>query len=466
MKLAVLLALFVSLSASADPLTLRDLIDRARAADPRVKEASAQLRYYRAKYAEARWAWFPRIDSYVAAAGPTPEARNDGLGGPPTSQATLMYDLDFGRPGIGLRAGAEGVLPLYTFGKLSALEEAGASGVEAGVALAHGAADEAEFQVSQAYLGYCLAVSGREALVETVKRLDEARATLQRLREQGAEQVTQLDVFKLDYYRAQAEAQIAAADAGAGFALAAIRLLIGAPPSEPVLVVARRLEEPSGGLLPVDAYVDLAQTHRPELKAVSAGLAVQERLVFIRERSFLPDFGIAGFFRWAWTSSATRQLSPFAYDPYNDLSAGVALVMRYQWDFPQKVIQLEQARAELERSERQRDLALAGLRLEIERRWSETSAALARSARQTSAEKSARRWATGAFAAFDLGTGETRELVDAFTALAMATAQRGQAYHDVQLGLRALTRAVGEPVALVPSSHELSGPGLGRGLTP
>ena len=96
MKLAVSFVILMSLSASAEPLTLRDLIDRARVADPRVKDAQAQLRYLRAKYDEARWAWFPRIDSYVAVAGPTPEARNDGLGGPPTTHATLMYDLDFG----------------------------------------------------------------------------------------------------------------------------------------------------------------------------------------------------------------------------------------------------------------------------------------------------------------------------------------------------------------------------------
>ena len=93
MKLVVPLLCLVSLSASAEPLTLRDLIDRARTKDLRVKEAQAQLRYYRAKYAEARWAWFPRVDSYVAVAGPTPEARNDGLGGPPTTHATFHCEL-------------------------------------------------------------------------------------------------------------------------------------------------------------------------------------------------------------------------------------------------------------------------------------------------------------------------------------------------------------------------------------
>ncbi|MBL8941426.1 MAG: hypothetical protein JNM69_43170, partial [Archangium sp.] len=66
----------------------------------------------------------------------------------------------------------------------------------------------------------------------------------------------------------------------------------------------------------------------------------------------------------------------------------------------------------------------------------------------TQAEKSARRWATAAFAAFDLGTGDTRDLVESFTALASASASRAQALHDVQVGLKTLSRSVGQPVLL------------------
>ncbi len=443
-----------SFAATAEPLELPALVARARGSDPRVKEARAQLRYYQARYDEARWAWFPRIDSYALVGGPTPEARNNGLGGPPSSPASYLYDLDFGQPGLMFRAGIDGVLPLYTFGKISALQEAGQHGVEAGQALLRGAADEAELQVTQAYWGYCLARTSQGVIADTLQRLLDARAALERLREQGSAQVTQMDVYKLDFYRQQGEAQLAAAESGAGFALAAIRLLVDAAPAEALEVAVRPLPEPAGSLLPVDAYVELAVTHRPELKAVEAGVAAQDRVVALRERAYAPDFGLAGFFHWAWTTNTTRQVSPFAYDPFNELNAGIGVVMRYQWDFPQKAIALEQARAELEKAQHQQTLAVAGVRLEIEKLWNETGAALTRAARQAAAEKTARRWATAAFTAFDLGTGDTRELVDAFTALAGASVQRAQASHDVLVGLKALGRAVGQPVELAPPSSE------------
>ena len=448
LRLISFIILLAVARAEAAPLTLPQIIDRARTNDHRVKEAQAQLRYFRSKYDEARWAWFPRMDSYFMVAGPTPEARNDGLGGPPTTKSTLMYDLDFGQPGVMLRAGAEAVLPIYTFGKLDALEEAGRKGVEAGEALTVRARDESEYQAAQAFYGYCLAKQAASVIDETMKRLDDAQKTLARLQAEGSPQVTQMDLYKLAFYRQQGEVQRLQAEGGANYALSAIRLLIAAPPDEVIEVQVEPLIASEGVLAPVDSYIIAAAKFRPELRAIAAGLEARAQEVKIREAMYYPDFGIAGFFRWMWTTSATRQISPFAYDPYNDLSAGVGLVMRYQWDFPQKGIMLEQARAEYEKMEHQRDLLGAGVQLEIEKSWGDTDGAMKKAERQAEAEKNARRWANAAYTSFELGTGDTRELVDAFSAYASASVQRLQAYHDVKVGLKALTRAVGQPVEL------------------
>lgn len=434
--------------AGAAPLTLQQIIDRARANDHRVKEAQAQLRYYRSKYDEARWAWFPRMDSYFMVAGPTPEARNDGLGGPPTTKSTLMYDLDFGQPGVMMRAGAEAVLPIYTFGKLDALEEAGKKGVQAGEALTVRAQDEAEYQAAQAYYGYCLAKQAADVIIETKKQLDEAERLLHRLRASGSDQVSQMDLYKFGFYRQQIEVQRLQAENGASIAASAIKLLIASAPDEVVEIQAEPLRAPEGVLGPLDGYVIAAAKHRPELKAIAAGLEARAQEVKIREAMYYPDFGIAGFFRWMWTTSATRQRSPFAFDPYNDLSAGVGLVMRYQWDFPQKGIHLEQARAEYEKMEHQRDLLGAAVKLEIEKTYGDTNVALARAERLLEGEKNARRWANAAYTAFELGTGDTREVVDSFSAWANSSVLRLQAVHDALVGLKAMSRAVGQPVAL------------------
>ncbi len=436
------------------PLTLEQLVAEARSNDLRVKESEAELRNLQGKAAEARWAWFPKLETTVMVAGPTPEARNDGLGGPPSTVSTLQYDLNFGHVGVMGRAEITAFVPLYTFGKLSALAEAGRHGIEIGEGLRERARDEAGFQAAQAYFGFQLARQGRVALQETLDRMNDAAKVLQRLLDEESPQVSKLDLYKVDFFRKQVEARQGQVESGVGFALAAIRLISATPLNQPLTVEERDLPEPAYRLEPLEVYVKLAADRRPELRAIEAGLAARRNEVFIRERLFYPDFGVAGFARWMYTSSATPQRSPFAYDPYNDLGSGVGLVGRMTFDVPIKLAQLEQSRAELQKLTFQRDLLEAGIRLETNKALGDLQDALVRSDAQRDAERSARRWATAAYANFDLGTGDTRELVDSFSALAMGSGEKLKAWHDVQVGIRALSRVVGGPAPIT----ALSGP--------
>lgn len=418
-------------------------MDRARQNDLRVKEADADLRVFQAKYDQAKWAWFPKFETTLITAGPTPEATNDGLGGPPLTEATKMYDLNFGKAGWMVGAEANALLPLYTFGKITALREAGAQGPIAGEQLKRRAQDEAALQAAQAFYGYQLARMGRDALKETAKRLEEAGNLVDKLVAQESTQVTKIDTYKVQFFRKQLEAKAAAADQGILFAGEAIRLLAGAQPGETVSVQDADLEAPEIELAPVERYVDLARSNRPELKAIAAGIVAREKEVLIRERQYLPDIGLLGFFRWRYTTSAVRQISPFAYDPYNDLSGGVALVVHQTFDIPMKMAVVDEAQANLDKMRAQESEIEAGIRLEITKVHGELQNALVRAKALADAERSARRWATAAYANFEVGTGDTRELVDSFSALALSSAEKLQAWHDSAVGLQALSKAVG-----------------------
>src|SRR3954447_6262036 len=105
-------------SAFAAPLTLDQLIAMAKQTDPRMNAARADLADLKGKEKEAYWAWFPKFETTIALGGPTPEARNDGPGGPPTTAASYQYDADLGNVGFQTRVAATALLPIYTFGKI------------------------------------------------------------------------------------------------------------------------------------------------------------------------------------------------------------------------------------------------------------------------------------------------------------------------------------------------------------
>ncbi|NBC40388.1 TolC family protein [Corallococcus exiguus] len=433
------------------PITLAQLVARARTQDARVAEASAELRKFQALYDQARWAWFPRFEITLGAGGPVPEARNNGLGGPPTTEASLEGDWNFGKVGVTVFSTGNAVLPLYTFGKLSALEKAGEQGPKVGAALRERVRAEAGFQAAQAYYGYQLARAGLKQLEDVSKRLKDAGDKIDALLKEDSDQVTKLDTYKLGYFRHLVESQRATAVQGEQFALTAIRLLASAGPDEQVEVMEEDLPLQGDVNVPdLETSLKQANERRPELKAIAAGIIAREQEVIIRERSYYPDLGLAGYYDVRWTSSATRQRSPFAYDPFNDRTAGLGLVIRGTFDIPIKDAQLEQARAELDKLRAQELTLKAGIQLEVTQVQSQLAASYSRAKSFTEAEKNAKRWATAAYAAFDLGTGDTRELVDAFTALAQASAERGKSWHDVRVGLASLARVTGA----VPATDE------------
>ncbi|WP_164020138.1 TolC family protein [Pyxidicoccus trucidator] len=428
----------------AAPLTLAQLVEKARATDSRVEEATAELRRFQALYQQAKWAWFPRFELSMGVGGPVPEARIDAAGN--LTEASREGDANFGRLGVTVFSTGNAVLPVYTFGKLSALEKAGSQGPVLGAALRERARDEAGFQAAQAYFGYQLARSGLQQIEDVSKRLEDAAERIDALLKEESPQVSPVDMYKVRFFRQLVEARKAEAHQGLKFAQAAIGLLANAAPDEPVAVVEEELA-PEEEVAPpsVEQSLSLAEQHRPELTAITAGIAARESEVFIRERSYYPDLGLAGFYDVRYTSSATRQTNPFAYDPYNERTVGLGLVMRATFDIPIKNAQLEQARAELEKLRAQEKQLRAGIRLEVTKVHGELVAAWARAKAFSEAEKNARRWVTAAFAAFDLGTGETRDLVDAFTAYAQASGERGKSWHDVRVGMAALNRVTGTP---------------------
>jgi outer membrane protein TolC len=427
-----------------EPLTLEELVRRARKQDARVEAAQAELRRLQALLRQARWAWFPKFETLVGVGGPVPEARNDGLGGPPTTEASLEGDLRFGRMGITAFLETNAVLPVYTFGKLKALEKAAEQGPVIGKALKERAEDEAGFQAAQAFFGYQLARSGLVQLDDTSKRLEEAAAQLQKMLDEESTQVSKMDLYKLGFFRKQLDARRAQAEQGRQLALAAIRLLAGAAPGEQVEVAEVELT-PEDEVKPptLEEAIAQAEQKRPELPGIAAGIIAREQEVFIRERAFYPDFGLAGFLTLRYTSSTTRQKDPFAFDPYNQRDVGLGLVARSTFDFPVKQSELDQAKAELDKLKAQQRLLQAAIRLEVTKAHGELMAALERARALTQAERDARRWATAAMAAFELGTSGTRDVVEAFTAYAQSAADRAQSWHDFQVARAELVRVTG-----------------------
>jgi outer membrane protein TolC len=429
--------------------TLEEVLAAARAQDPRVAMEEAGVAFARARLEEVEWSWFPAFETTLVGGGPVPEARQVGSSFDDITPASRLGDLDFGQMGYLIRADAKGALPIYTFGKLTAAQEAATRGVEVARASADRARDGAARDAARAFFGWQIATEGLRGLDEAESALATLRTAVEKLVQQGSAQVERSDLLKLDYLALELKAQRAVAQRGRDVALEGVRLLTG---RRDIALAEGALTVPS----PLPAMDDLkrrARDVRPEVRMVRSGVAAHTQLLELQKAMRWPDIALVGFVTLAYSNATTKQTNPFAYDPYNQRDAGVGLLLRHTWDFPQKAARAQQALAELSRVEAQGTLLDRGIDLEVNDAYTAFDEARARAAALLDQEAAARRWLTAASAAFDTGLGPLRDVLESALLYGRARVERLRAAHDANVSRAEVARAVGVPL------HELGNSG-------
>src|SRR3954470_22610144 len=172
-----LLLVLLAQPAAPKGLTLRELQERARHNDPRAMQVAAQLENAHGKRDEADWAFFPNFQTTAYVAGPTQEARLAGgdNGDPRLLTPGSTGGLFHGEQGVTAHAEVQAILPLWTFGKLTAGKSAARHLVDATEALLQRARDQAAFDVARAYWGYQTARNADETVQKVRDRLTDAR---------------------------------------------------------------------------------------------------------------------------------------------------------------------------------------------------------------------------------------------------------------------------------------------------
>jgi outer membrane protein, multidrug efflux system len=434
----------------AAPLTLRDLQDRARKNDPRAQQAVAQLENAQGKRDEAAWAWFPNFQTLGYLAGPTSEHRliggdNDPNPNDPTHLTPGTRDWLHGTFGVQAHIDVQALLPIYTFGKLTAGKEAGSHYVNVEEALLQRARDQSAFDCARAYWGFQTARNADTSVQKIRDRLNDAKKTAAQLLSEKSAQITKSDSLKLDYLSEEIEAKHNQAVKGRDLALNSLRLLVGAQPLE-VLEIAEQ-DLPDAPLPPdAESTLRVAFEHRPEVRASHEGVAARQSLVDLARARLYPDIGLAGGFRMTTTTNADNPPSPFADNPYHELSGFIALGLQGTFDIPQKLARLHQAEADLHEAQALEAGAQQLVRLEVQQALGDLNEAGLRWQRYVNQTALGKQLATQASVAFDTGLGEAREVLEDTLLFARADGERLSALFDAQVAWAALEKATGGPL--------------------
>jgi outer membrane protein TolC len=382
--------------------TLRRCLELAEKNHPYVWAARARLKGMRAQLDEARSAPFSQF------------VVSGGLGLAPTVRGTDLYSPNTevslsSSMGLAWRIGIEGVIPLWTFGKMTNLWRAAEAQIDVGEQDVAKQRNQVKMDVRKAFFGLQLARDSLGLLGEAADKLDSAIGHLER--EVKAGNADEIDAFKLRTFRYELDGRRAEARRYESIALASLRFLTGE--GEGFDIVKDPLRTTKRSLGPVAQYLQAARVNRPEVNMLRAGLIAREAQVALARSRYFPDLGLGLSATWARAPLVSDQLNPFVRDDANYLRYGAALVLRWQLDLLPNAARVAQANAVVEELRETERYALGGIGVEVETAYAQVMDAQAREQAYGAAQRTARQWVIAIQQGIDIGTKEDADLVDA-----------------------------------------------------
>ena len=421
------------------------LLQLASQRNPMIEAANARLEAMKAQKQEAVWgSWWPQMQ-LIGLIAPAPPARGNAISSDtPIPDAYLWFD----QYGIMTRLEFSLIWPVYTFGKLSLYQKAASAGVEVGHANVSLEQSKLALMVRKAYHGLLFAEGALSLLDEVEEYIEQAKKRVK----------GKTDRLKVEVFGAELSAQRLKAEAGRSMAQAGLARLTGLPTEPPIKLDADELEEPEIKMLSLDAYQRWSQRFRPEIQLLQHAMDAKRSLLQVQQRAWAPDIFIMGFFRGAYTSSATDQFSPFARDDFNFADGGLLLGVRFNLDIPVQIARTRKAEAEFNEFQSQERFAKMGIALQVEQHYREAVAAQKAVKIFRRSRKAANQWMTRSMMSFSSGLIETRDVTEALTAAAKNRFSYLEALHQFHTALSELSRAVGIDVTQLKDEKPSSSP--------
>jgi multidrug efflux system outer membrane protein len=425
-------------AATSHAYTLAECLELTEHNSPLLSAARARLAFTHAQLNEARWTPFwqwtanagasvlPPITGTSVYTSSSPNSRNVSLTN--GLEPVVHFDLN-------------GVIPLYTFGKITAAKEAAAAGVRVSEWDVEKARQQARMDVRRAYYGLMIARDAEYLASEIGRELDKAIKGVRDKLARDEKGVTEVDALRLEVLKDEIQARAGDATRGESVAMAALRFLTGVEsgfnvPDEP-------LRPPTTPLAPIVRYLAAARVFRPEVNMARAGVVARKAQVDLARAKLLPDIGIALGTDYTRAPSATTQSTAWAFDPFNHFYYSVGLGARWSLDLMPAYARMNEAESQLEETRATERLALGGLAVEVETAYAAVVEARGREEAWSRAEHKAKQWIVTVDAQIDLGTSDEKALAEPLKAYINARASHLVAIMDFNLAQSQLALASG-----------------------
>lgn len=398
-------------------LSLDQLIQLAVERSPEIGQAEKDVLIAESDLEQAKAARLPQLDA-LAIGGVVDAADRPIVVVSPRPGPGDRYlrgrienpDWDPGDPGPFGKLNLTIVQPLYTFGKISHRIDAAIKGVEVKRAAREKTRGDVELRVKELYFALLLSRQGKEAAEDVNSFVEDARKRIKRLLELGSTSVDESDLYRVEAYAAEAKRFKAKAESGSKLAYTALKQMIGFPPDKDFELDVKELPKDPRALGDQKDYIEMALRLRPELEQIEKGLEAKKSLVEAAKADMYPSIFLAGVASLAGAPNREHMDVAYIGDDYNHANGGVVLGAKWHFDLGIQQAKVSKAKAEYERLLHTRDYALRNIPLEVMKHYQDAMEHMQAFQASEEAAAAARKWAVVAFANFDMGVGQARDI--------------------------------------------------------
>ena len=431
-------AAFVAASASVPAralpnatATLPRILELADRNHPNVLAARARLTQVRAQLDEAHFAPFMqfKLQGGVALA---PQLRGNNVFSPNTD-ASLTSSL-----GVAWRIGIDGVVPLWTFGKITNLWDAASANVRVHQHDVEKERDAVRYDVRKAFFGLRFARDAKHLLAEVKKELEKAETRASEAAD--GDEGDPIDLAQIQTVAAEIEARESEALRYEQSALSGLRFYTGVATIDIADVPLAAPRHPLGHMT---RYLTAARLHRPEVQMARAGMDARAAQVRMARSALYPDVGLLLQAGLSAAPEIANVLNPYVSDPGNYFRYGVALVFQWKLDLLPAEARVRYADAQLDEMRATEQLALGGVGTEVEIAHQEVTDWRKRAEAYGKAVSAAKRWLILVSQGIDIGTKETKDMIEPAKSYALNKVSQLNALYEYNLAMSRLAKATG-----------------------
>lgn len=389
-------------------MSLEEAIARAVELSSEIEAARAAQAVSESYIDQAKRArWLPIANLTYTFTGIT-EARGDIFYSPDSDQDFIDKLGPFNRVQLDI------IQPIYTFGKLDAALKRATAGVQVAEADYDAKVREIRERIKMAYWGVLLGRDAWKILTDVQKNLDKAYDSIKEKLEAETGEVTNVDLYKIELFRARLSARIEELNQKLGIARRTLKRMLGLQPNQQFKPADRSLKPPNEELQSLDYYIDSAMHNRVEMRKVRSGIDARVAEMQEARANMYPDIFIGGHLEWSNAPNRENLTNPFIGDTFNNFAAGPFLGLRWDLSLHRKYAEYKTAKAKLLEMEATQAAAEFGFSLKVEDAYLEAVRAAKAHDALTRALRSAKKWFRSTTLNFNIGVTGTDELLNAY----------------------------------------------------